>query len=422
MSNLNVLALREESADTNTQLEQRRSQARNLELQVLRKEAELRRMREEQALLKELHSVNELTLRKRQQQDNTESDNRLRISQESLEEVIALENEIKNENKRTEELQESANTTSRQMEEVEKGIEDISNRMALVKQATGWDKPGINSHNGSLVSNEWMMRKKNLTALHEEQQTVKALTTLLDERIETLTRELEAQGKKGNELTEAHETLRQKNIHYENLLEQLKSMERLTKKKERLLDSSHNRENDDYKTLKLLEGDKKVLYGTLSKFRQTNVANTRSIISLEVRLRELETKLESVNLFLQQVFADVEEEAPMENVPENALEVPLKQFEELCHELEHARETLIQRDDQLSAHDAKVEQLERKTTILRNAIASRATSAQLEVKSKEKEFEALMSHVDYMKAEFDEEYKKLSRENATLRSKLTQIQ
>ncbi|ORC89298.1 uncharacterized protein TM35_000133020 [Trypanosoma theileri] len=421
MSNSNVLTLREESSDLNTQLEQRRSQVRNLELQVLRKEAELRRIKEEQLLLKELHSVNELTLRKRQEQENMESNQRLKISQESLEEVIALENEIKNENKRTAELQEMANTTSRQMEEVEKGIEDISNRLALVKQATGWDKPGINSNDGSLLTNEWMMRKKNLTALHEEQQTVKGLTTLLDERIETLTKELEMQGKKAEELDAAQETLRQKNAHYENLLDQLKSMERLTKKKERLLDASHNRENDDYKTLKLLEGDKKVLYGTLSKFRQTNVANTRSIISLEVRLRELETKLEAVNLFLQQVFADVEEEAPMENVPENAVEVPLKQFEELCHELELSRETLIQRDDQLSAHDAKVEQLEQKTTILRNAIASRATSAQLQVKSKEKEFETLMSHVDYMKAEFDEEYAKLSKENNLLRSKLNQI-
>ncbi|KEG11194.1 hypothetical protein DQ04_02871040 [Trypanosoma grayi] len=422
MSDSNAVALREGSSDLSAHLEQRRNHARSLELQVSRKEAELRRAKEEQVLLKELQTVNEITLRKKQQQDEVDSNNRLKISPESLAEVLALENEIKHERERTAKLQDSANTTFRQMEEVEKGIDDVSSRLALVKHATGWDRTDVDSTCGSLITNEWMLRKKNLTALHEEQETVKALTALLTERIEALTKELEAQGKKTEELTAAQETLRQKNTQYENILEELKSMERLTKKKERLLDTNHDKQCDDYKTLKLLEGDKKVLYSTLSKFRETNVSNSKSILSLEVRLRQLETKLEAVNLFLQQVFAEVEEEEPMENVPEDAMEVPLEQFEELCRELECSRETLIQRDDQLNAHDAKVEQLERKTTILQNAIASRATSAQLQVKGKEKEFETLMSHVDYMKAEFDEEYTKLSQENTALRAKLDHIQ
>ncbi|KAF8275448.1 hypothetical protein TcG_08586 [Trypanosoma cruzi] len=421
MADSNAVTVQEDLCDLQTQLEQRRSQARNLELQVARKEAELRRAKEEQALLKELRMVNEVTLRKKQQKDDAHDNTRLKISLESLTQVISLEDEIKNENRRTAELQDSANVITRQMEDVEKGIENVVSRLALVRQVTGRDGRENALLSGPATTSEWIMRKKNLTALHEEQNTMKALSALLSERIEAINKEMEEQSQKAEQLAAAKQSLVETNKEYDALLEEMKSMERLIKKKERLLDASTAKESDDYKKIKQLEGDKKVLYGTLSKFRETNVNNSKSILSLEVRLRQLETKLEAVNLFLQHVFAQVEEEEEtLENIPEDATEVPLQQFEELCRELELSRETLVQRDDQLNAHDAKVEQLGRKTFVLQNAIASRATSAQLQVKGKEKEFETLMSHVDYMKAEFDEEYKKLSRENAMLQSKLAQ--
>ncbi|RNF02449.1 uncharacterized protein Tco025E_08400 [Trypanosoma conorhini] len=423
MNDATAVALREGSSDIQTQLEQRRSQARNLELQVARKGAELRRAREEQTLLKELRTVNEVTLRKKQQKDDAQGQKRLKISPESLAEVIALENEIKHENKRTVELKEAASTITRQMEDVERGIENVASRLALVKEVTGWDRGEASALGRADAKNEWIMRKRNLTALHEEQETVKALSALLSERIEAINKEMEEQGQKQEQLAAAQQSLVEANNEYDKLLEDLKSMERLIKKKERMLDANASKESDEYKKIKQLDGDKKVLYATLSKFRETNVSNTKSILSLEVCLRQLETKLEAVNLFVQQVFAQVEEDdEPMEDFPEDATEVPLQQFEEICRDVELARETLIQRDDQLNAHDAKVEQLGRKTFVLQNAIASRATSAQLQVKGNEREFETLISHVDYMKAEFDEEYKKLSQENAMLQSKLAQRQ
>ncbi|RNF00804.1 hypothetical protein TraAM80_07388 [Trypanosoma rangeli] len=422
MSDANVVTLREDSSDLQTQLEQRRSQARNLELQVARKGAELQRAKEEQALLKELRTVNEVTLRKKQQRDGTEDWRPLKISAESLAEVIALEDEIKEENRRTTELKESANTISRQMESVEHGIENVLSRMALVKDVARWNREETGALGGAVATNEWILRKRSLTALNEEQKKVKALSALLSERIEAINKEMEEHEQKQEQLAVAQRDLVEANDKYGKLIEELKSAERLIKKKERMLDANVNKECNEYKKVKQLDGDKKVLYGTLSKFRESNVNNSKSILSLEVRLRQLETKLEAVNLFVQQVFAQVEEEELMDDIPEDATEVSLEQFEEICRDVELARETLIQRENQLNAHDAKVEQLGRKMLILQNAIASRATSAQLQIKGNEKEFETLISHVDYMKAEFDEEYKKLSQENAMLQSKLGQRQ
>ncbi|CBH13219.1 hypothetical protein, conserved [Trypanosoma brucei gambiense DAL972] len=419
MADSNAVVEHREESDVNIQLEQRRSQVRGLEIQLTRKEAELRRAKEEQALLKELHAVNEVTLRKKQQKESDGAGSRLKIPRESLDEILRLEGEIKCANRRTVELQNEASTTSVQLNDVEKGIESICNRTALVKQVTGWISSGSQSSSVVGVSSEWIMRKKVLTELQDEQNAIKALTALLDKQAEFYTKRLEEQRTKDEEFAEAQRVLREKTVQYENLLGELKSFERLTKKKERLLDTASGKVTDDYKTVKMIEGDKKVLYANLSKLQETNVRNSKSILSLEMRLRQLETKLEAVNLFLQQVFADVEEEDEhIENIPEGATEVPLEQFEELCRELELSRATLLHREEQLNAGDAKVEQLERKTTILENAIASHAVSAQLQVKGKEREFETLMSHVDYMKAEFDEEYKRLTKENAALVSKL----
>ncbi|KAG8344987.1 hypothetical protein ERJ75_001055200 [Trypanosoma vivax] len=419
MSESEAVVVHEGPVNASALLEERRSQVRNLELQLMRKEAELRRAQEEQVLLKELQAVNAVTLRKRQKHQTEETDGRLKIAQDSLEEVYHLESEIKMENRRTEELQKEANITSFRMSEMEKDIEDMENRTAAVKRATYWDQSKNFGRTVVNVTSDWMNKKRSLTALHEEQSTVKGITSLLDERAEHISKKLEMQKEKAMELVAAQKKLREKSIEYESLLEELRSFERLSKKKERLLDSAGSKPDNDYKTLKIIEGDKKVLYCTLSKLQESSVRNSKSILSLEVRLRQLETKLEAVNLFLQQVFADMaDEDEQIENIPEDATEVTLEQFEDICRELELSRTTLLQRDDQLDASDAKVEQLERKTSILENAIASHAVSAQLEVKGKERDFETLMMHVDYMTAEFNEEYARLTRENAELMTKL----
>ncbi|EPY18833.1 hypothetical protein STCU_09751 [Strigomonas culicis] len=200
------------------------------------------------------------------------------------------------------------------------------------------------------------------------------------------------------------------------MFEKVKSFERLRKKKERLLDQP--RDDDKYKVVRRIEGDKKVLHNNLTSLRETNVSNSKSIVSLEVRLRQLETRLEAVNLFLKQVFAEVEDDEPIEGVPEGATEVPLTQFEELIRELEVSRDTVLQRDNQLNSHDAKVEQLEQKIDILQNAISSRAVSSQLQAREKDREFETLLSHVDRVKVDFEHEKKRLNDENKSLQERI----
>ncbi|CAD2219105.1 hypothetical protein AGDE_03366 [Angomonas deanei] len=415
-----AVALREPSPqELNGVLEKRKSEARSLEMQVSRKEAELRRAREEQVLLKELRTMNEMIIKKREQSSNRQASG-LKISQESLSELRALEDELKMENKKTDELQNVSNVISHQMEEVERNLEKKSLDLAVVKQSTGWDVDPRSAKTSSTALNEFLDKKRELTELYNEQKTVRDHTDRLTSEIEALTNQIEEQATLQEQIAEAEDILEQQKDESNQMQEKVKSYERLRKKKERMLDQSA-KDTDQYKAIRQIEGDKKVLHNNLSSLRETNVSNSKSVLSLEVRLRQLETRLEAVNLFLRQVFDEVEDDEQMDSVEEGATDVPLQQFEELIGSLEQSRETVLQRDSQLNNHDSSIELLERKVDILQSAISSRAMSSQLQVREKEKEFEILMSHVDQMRNNFERERGTFLKENEALRKKIEEL-
>lgn len=427
MSQENAVAIRDDSPRSLIEeLERRKSEARSLELKVARKEGELRKAQEEQALLKELRTVNEMIVKKKERQlsetdqkSQAPAQHSLKISSESLAELNSLENELKMESRKTDDLQDVANVYSRRMEDIEKALDEKSGQLAIVKRSTGYDVDARTAKGGSAALNEFIERKRVMTALEDEQRTLNETSDRLTAEIEELTRGIEEGEQLEEHILQAEEQLVEEQAAYAEACEKVKSCERLRQKKERMLDSE--RKVDDYKAIRLLEGDKRALHTNLTKLRDNNVTNTKSILALEVRLRQLETRLEAADLFLTQVFAEVEDDEPMEDVPEDATEVPLGQFEGLCRELELSRETVAQRDDQLMSHDALVEQLERKIGILNAAITSRTVSAQLHSRGKDKETQGLVSDMEYLRKDFEREHRRLVTENAELRKQIAQL-
>lgn len=404
------------------EVERCRSEAKSLELKVTRKEAELRRAREEQTLLKELKTMNDMIVKKKERKEEEEGGGDrgaapgLRISDDSLVELRALNDALKLENKRTAELQSQADTISKQIEDVERSLETKAMRLAEVKRATNFDVDANKAASHSATLNEVMEKKRILTALHEEQATVLDHSERLTKEIEEIARILESQEQTEQRRQEATESLAEYTRQHAELLEQIKSYERLRKKKERLLQQEPK--GDPYAAVRRIEGDKRVLHNNLSSLRETSVSHSKSILSLEVRLRQLETRLEAVDLFLKQVFAEVENDEPMQGVERGDTEVPLALFEDLRKALEISRRTVQQRDGQLLESDAAVEQLERKMAVLNAAIASRTLSSQLQSNSKEKQFETLMEHSNKIKKEYEEERDRLLAENEELKAQL----
>ncbi|KAG5501158.1 hypothetical protein JIQ42_06156 [Leishmania sp. Namibia] len=417
MSGNGAIIAREGSPQSiSEELERRRSEARNLELRVSRKEAELQRAKEEQALLKEMRTMNEMIIRKKERQRSEGVASGLKISPESLAELKALEDELKLENRKTAELQSAADVTSRQMEEVERSLEHTDKELVEAKRSTGWDVDRNSARTETAVESEFKEKKRQLSLLASEQRTLTEMSERLKQQAEELEAKVDASEEMDNRFAEAEEELRQANTRLKELQEQLKSNVRINKKTERVLTAASKQ--NKYKSIRQLEEDKKVLHNHLCKLRETNVGNSKSILSLEVRLRQLETRLEAINGFLREVFAEVEDDEPMDDVPEGLAEVPLAQFEELSAALELSRETVAQRDDQLEEHDCKVEQLERKVMILQNAIASREVSSQVQARGRDKEQRVLYSTYSRRRSQLQIERAQLAVENTMLRNRL----
>ncbi|KAG5504324.1 hypothetical protein JKF63_04769 [Porcisia hertigi] len=417
MSDNGAIVPREGSPQSiSEELERRRSEARSLELRVSRKAAELERAKEEQALLKEMRTMNEMIIRKKERQHSEGATSGLKISTESLAELRALEDALRLENQKTAELQSAAEVTSHQMERVERSLEHTEKQVVEAKRSTGWDVDRNSARTESAIESEFKGKKVHISSLAAEQRTLTELSERLKQQVEELQAKIEAAGELDDRFAEAEEELRQADLRYRELEEQLKSNERIQKKTERVLAVADTQ--DKYKCIRELEGEKKVLHNNLSKLRETNVSNSKSILSLEVRLRQLETRLEAVNVFLRDVFAEVEDDEPMEDVPEGTAEVPLAQFEELIAALELSRETVTQRDHQLDEHDCKIEQLDRKVLILHNAIASRECFARVQSRGREKQQRELYSNHTQRRSQLQRERDQLAMEGAFLHKQL----
>ncbi|CAM36516.1 conserved hypothetical protein [Leishmania braziliensis MHOM/BR/75/M2904] len=363
-----------------------------------------------------MRTVNEMIIRKKERQHGEGMARGLTISPESLAELKSLEDALKLESRKTAGLQNAANITLRQMEEVERSLEQTEKQLVEAKRSTGWDIDRNSACTETAVESEFKEKKKQLSSLASEQRTLTEVSERLKQQAAELQSKIDATEDMDELFAEAEEELRQANTRYKELNEQVKSNERIQKKTERVLTVANTQ--DLYKPIRQLEGDKRVLHCNLSKLRETNVSNSKSILSLEVRLRQLETRLEAINGFLREVFAEVEDDEPMDNVPEGSAEVPLAQFEELSAALELSRETVVQRDDQLDEHDCKIEQLERKIIILQNAITSREVSSKVQSRGRDKQQRDMYLAYSRRRWKLQAERDQLAAENITLRKKL----
>lgn len=393
---------------------------KGLELQLMRKEAEVRRASEEHTLRKELHTINQLSQRKQSANDGVQQ-GRLLINEESVAQLIALENSIKLENKKTQELEHQADLTADKLNEVEDHIIHRSQQLVQMKDATGWERDHCAARGYVNPVNSYRDRQRVIAELEEKQHTLKLVSDKCMLKLEALTTEIEHHATVEQEADLARARMKELNAFFEELTEKKKSLQRLLYKKEKILKDTESK--DDQKAIRMLEGEKRVLHNELAKNRELTTNNSKSILAQEVRLRQLELRLVAVNQFLKQILPGLGDDdvALPEDMDPNASEVPVDRFDALQRELAISRHTVVQRDSQLEALDAKVEQLERKVNILHCAIVARTNTATQEAQEMEKEYSVISIHLDYMRSEFEQEQRKLLVENEELRSKLASI-
>ena len=401
-------------AGEHTRLQQ---EVKALEVQLMRKESEVRRATEENALVRELQSINQLTLRKATTRgSDVNQPGRARISEESLAEVVALENKIKLEDKRTGELERAANVVSNKIEDIEQSIVVRSETIHEIKDATGWERDNCAAR--GYVNPTNLLNEKHivLRGLEEKQNTYKMVLAQLSARIEELTMELEPSKDVEQRIQEVKQMLESKQKELGELADTKKSLENLLYKKEKLLKACETK--DDYKVIKQLEGDKRVLHNDLSRCLESTVSNTKAILAQEVRLRQLEMKLDALARFLDEALAPDEEDSLPEGVAPDATHVSLELFEQIQRQLAETRFLVSKRDTELDVLDARVEQVETKVNILHLAIVTRTATAANEAQEMDREYNVISTHLEYMRSEFEQEHARLLLQHEELSAKL----
>eukprot|EP00796_Vickermania_ingenoplastis_P006477 gene6477-4664_t len=401
-----------ENVNTSAQeLEQYRRDARVMELKLLRKEADVRRAEEEMLLRRELQDANDMIVEKLKNEELMESA-RLPIDVEHRAEIKALEDALKIENRKTELLRSEVETMEGQIVVVESELEKTNTKLAEVKEATGWDVDMVMAREGAANLNEFLEKKKVLAGLHEQQQTEKNESDRLTSEIEELITYIQEQDGLDEQIATAQEMYATELEKHNQLCNEEKSLEHLAKKKERALNAP---QKDDYHDIRYLEGEKRAAHNALLTLRDSGAGNSSSLTSVDTRIRQLESKLETLNVFLQQHFRGEENLPPMEGVPEGAEDVEVALFNRLCNALEKKRAQLLEQDDKMESYDATIEQLQLKINVLRAALISNNVSSQLYSQQQEKETNALIAHLENLNAECDEVEAKVTEENQALR-------
>lgn len=411
-----TVAVQSDVQGLTAELENKNKELKDLELKFQEKEAEVRRAREELSLMKELETINQLALRK----SKSESGSKLKVSDDTLQQIIALEDRIKQSDKKTEELKKSGATVQAQILRTRASVEKVQDNIDHIKDVTGWERHNYAARGYSNEANRFKQHQKNLAELEDKQRTVKDVTTGLTKKIEELSAELEALNGIDEEIEKAKAMLLQTQSEKNRIDEETKSVQRIHFRKEKLAAKAPSQ--DDYKSIKQLEGDKRVLHTELMKTIESKKANERSIQAQDQRMRHIEARLEAIADFLRAAFEGEEDSQDhREGVEEGATSVPLAMFEEIQNSLVKARKVIVLHDEKLDKLDADIEINEKKSTVLQHAIVARTAHAARENQDKERGRLNWADQMESMQQEFEVEYERLTQENDELRNRIAQL-
>lgn len=395
------------------QVTEQRQKQRTLELTLIRREAELRRAREERALMDELQTVNRMALRKMNAADPDSKHKRLSISDENLARIVALEDAIKQEDKKTRELKREAALIERNTKVADDAIAKKESLIAVVKDVTGYEQSIHLGHGYADSENRFHARQIHLAELESQQQTLKNETLKLTKRLEELSADLEKRKSIEEEIFKSQAILKAKGDELHELQDDVAEKERLLFRKDKLLQKESG--VDEHKRLKLLEGEKRVLQAELQKNMELVRVGEKTLLAEHIRLQQLKNRIQAVSSALVEIFGkttDSKEHRP--DVPEGATEVPVARFEEFHQEILNARFTLAERDDQLEELDRSLEKLESNIEIMQNAKVSRTAIAAQEYDELEYEKRCLEEHIKKIDGDFADEEQKLKEEKAAL--------
>ncbi|KAJ9453432.1 hypothetical protein DIPPA_33575 [Diplonema papillatum] len=273
-------------------------------------------------------------------------------------------------------------------------LEELRNTLEETKAKTNWSQISKgHTANRDYLGQENRLRelKQELARLEDEQQVQRQLTIKKTELIEQQSRRLDELRNVAEHLNELKDQLKDKESEKVDLLDELRTLQRIYHKKECLIkDMQKDNDVKDPVRIKRLESDKRVLQYEITKHADGKRQNDKTIQAQHYRLKTLEAKLQAIGTALKSMKKkDLSEEEVMRfrpNMEDSAAElVEAVHFKNVQGELEGARRHIESKDLLMMQKDVTIEVLEKKVEILVNARDVLHRKLKLEAQEKEKE-------------------------------------
>eukprot|EP01006_Ploeotia_vitrea_P029434 TRINITY_DN61982_c0_g1_i1.p2 TRINITY_DN61982_c0_g1~~TRINITY_DN61982_c0_g1_i1.p2 ORF type:complete len:410 (+),score=66.48 TRINITY_DN61982_c0_g1_i1:76-1305(+) len=398
--------------------------------------ATVKAMQEEKRMLEELATVNQMTIRKL---ENERDSNRTVLPEDSLDTIVRLENTLKLERQNTEKLVKENKLLDTQLKKQEKAITKVVGDLEDVKRETGWvkgmsmkkEEKEARANENKIAELQLMLQK-----LEEEQRTNKLIQRKKTQLIETLSKELDNKKQLEEELFTAQNTIKVKEREIKDCQDELKTLQKIHAKKDKLIVSMEHEKDNNH--LKQLEGDKRFLQSEIAKHTDRRRLQERTVKSQQIRIDQLQARIESItqalrdlklDRHLQEVLRgplppvgdvpDVLEMDPNDIVPEHE-PIDMAIFDLLQRDLDALRNQLSLKDVIIQEKDANMEALERKVEILAHSKRSEAKSIHAERKEAVYQMDDLKRTLDMQHGIFKKQSEKLKIDNARLRKQCRQ--
>eukprot|EP01063_Lacrimia_lanifica_P011283 TRINITY_DN1809_c0_g1_i1.p1 TRINITY_DN1809_c0_g1~~TRINITY_DN1809_c0_g1_i1.p1 ORF type:complete len:713 (+),score=373.30 TRINITY_DN1809_c0_g1_i1:77-2215(+) len=348
---------------------------------------------------------------------------RTKIRPEDQEQLVKLDDKLKLEKEKTAALErELRQVLLPQLRAKREAAEKANSDLEAMRQATGWDeRKQFSTHTQMDRENQINELLNELANLQVEQATLKSQNIKKTAMIEKLAKKLMRKDEIEEDLENLREQLRQKELEYQDRVENVKTLKRILNKKGKLTDNLMKA--DDTAQIKALESDKRVLQHEIERHVKSRRAAEKTIQAQHHRLTQLDNRINAIASALSELHNDDESAAryrPEAWVPGDAT-VSFADYNQLQETLQQCRQGLMSKDLEMLERDSNIEALEKKLEILRHAKSSNLTRANRDHKQLRAQFDMFMHFKDQQAAEAEAKKEELRAEMEDLDHKHKKI-
>ena len=298
-------------------------------------------------------------------------------------------------------------------------LEELKAMLEETKVKTNWaaiskGHQGNRDHLGQ--ENKLRELKTALSKLEDEQQIQRQLTTRKTELIEQLSKRIMALRDVQVTLDDLKTNLKDKESVKIDLLDELRTLDRIFHKKECLIkDLRTETDVKDPARIKRLESDKKVLQYEITKHSEGRRSNDKTIQAQHHRIKSLEAKLHAIAVALKSSRRRDQTDDEILKYRPKIKDVTQDYIDALSYnvaqsELERSRTTIETKDVALMQKDCLIEGLERKTQVLVSARDILMRKLKLETNEKERIKREYLSAIDREEEDHEQQKSRLRKD------------